>query len=188
MKWQVLCDMDGVVADFQNAAFLANGLPDPYTTPESMGCFDIEKLWGITAKEFWEPIDALGLKFWANLPKMPEADQIIDLLDKRVGIDNVAFLTAPHTSPYCIPGKYLWLEKNYPTLSKRVIFGSAKEFMAAPKRVLLDDRDKNLQAYHNAGGVSVLVPRLWNKGWREAGSVIETIKSQLDEFEVYNER
>ncbi len=185
-KWKVFCDMDGVLADFQIASFEANGLPDPYTTPESMGCFDIEALWGITPKEFWEPIDRLGVSFWANLKKMPEADELIELLDRRVGLDNVALLTAPHTSPACIPGKYKWIEKNYPIFSKRIIFGSAKEFLAGPNRVLVDDRDKNLQDFHNAGGTSIVVPRLWNKAWREAGNVIETIKSQLDEFEVQN--
>lgn len=185
-KWKVFCDMDGVLADFLGSVYEAHNRPTPYDNPEAYGKWDTEKLWGISVADFWKPVDDLGISFWSNLKKTPEADEIVDLLCSRVGEENVAFLTAPHTSPACIPGKYEWLKKNYPIFSKRVIFGSAKEFLAGPNRVLVDDRDKNLTDFNNAGGRSIAVPRLWNSYWRSADQVVETIKTQLDHYGVQN--
>lgn len=167
---QCLIDMDGVIADFVGAISLAHNRPNPYLKPEAQGIWDMELLWGISAAEFYRPSDCR--EFWVSMPKTPEADQIVELALASFGLANTAILTAPSSFEGCIPGKRAWIERYYPTLKSQMIFGSAKEFLAGPNRWLLDDRDKNVDAFQKAGGHGVLVPRPWNRGHLESGNVI----------------
>lgn len=182
--WLVFCDMDGVIADFVSAAIEYHGLPDPYTRPENLGTFEIEQLWGITERAFWGPLG--GKDFWHDLKKTPEADEIIDLLTARVGVENICIATAPSESVWSIPGKKAWIKRNYPQFSRSILFGGSKHFLAGDKKVLVDDRDKNLIAFNREGGTSVVVPRAWNRAYLERETVMESIKAQLDQYEVRN--
>lgn len=177
MITQCLLDMDGVLADFVGGVVKAHGRPYPYIHPSSYGCFDIEKIWGISAHDFWSPCD--GASFWDNLGKTPEADTLVNSVCEQFGPDNVAILTAPSQSPYCVPGKRRWIERYYPQLKKNIIFGSAKKFLAAPTRVLIDDRDKNVDDFVGAGGCAILMPRLWNREYDRAADSLDITLSKL---------
>lgn len=177
---KALLDMDGVLAQFVEGAAKAHNRPDPFdNNPEALGVFDIEKIWKITPEEFWAPINSRGQSFWEDLDKTPEADEIVNIVTCTFGLSNVAILTAPSRDTSCYIGKFKWLDRHFPQFEGRVIFGSAKEFLAAPEHYLFDDRDKNVEAFDRAGGQGILVPRLWNKGHRRADRVIETIKAGL---------
>lgn len=177
---KILLDMDGVLAEFVGAAFQVHGKdPSVLALPENVGIFEIEQIWGITPDQFWAPIDATP-EFWEGLDKTDEADEIVRLAEEAVGPENVAILTAPHTSPACIPGKYAWLNRNYPQFRRRIIFGNAKEFMASPERILVDDRDENISGFVAAGGHGVLVPRLWNAGHVHADEAMRLIRLQME--------
>lgn len=162
---KIFCDMDGVLDDFVTAACAAHGRPIPYTDPANLGCFDIEKIWGITPEEFWTPLR--GYDFWMNLQKTPEADYIITTLSNTYGEENVALLTAPSEDGDCIRAKRDWVKAYYPSFAKRMIFTSAKEFLAGRNRLLVDDRDRNLDDFTAAGGLIVPVPRPWNQYHRK---------------------
>lgn len=179
MSAKILIDMDGVIADFVGAAHEVHDRGGTFTDPANRGIFEIETIWGISQKEFWKPIDKTE-GFWENLQKTPEADHIVELAESLVGAKNVAILTAPHSSPACIPGKYTWLNKHYPQFRKRIIFGTAKEFLAGPERLLFDDRDKNIEAFNAAGGHGILVPRLWNAGHSVHRDCLEFVKEYAE--------
>ncbi len=166
-------DMDGVIADFIGAALVLHGRPELYTLASSKGVWDTEKLLGITAKEFWEPLN--GAEFWSKLPKTPEADGIVALVEAAVGKENVAILTAPASSENCIPGKYKWIRRHFPQFSKRIIFASCKEFMASPERILIDDRDSNVDAFNYAGGKGLLLARDWNQDHKYADDTLDRL-------------
>jgi 5'(3')-deoxyribonucleotidase len=164
MSIKVFLDMDGVIADFVSAAVRVHGKPDPYLLPSSLGIFDMEKLWGITIEEFWAPINDAGASFWSTLEPMKDAFDIAQTaIDFAGGPENVCVLTSPSNDPGCIPGKRAWMEMHFPELKKNMLFGSAKHFLAGPNRILVDDRDKNLEDFAAHGGRSVCVPRLWNR-------------------------
>jgi len=177
---QVLLDQDGVVADLLKLALQIHGRPDLYQEDISKGVWDAEKLMGISASQFWKPLDTED--FWVKLEKTPDADQIVEVAVKLVGEDNVAILTAPSDSPYCIPGKREWVKRNYPFLSKRMIFGSCKEFCASPNRLLIDDRDRNVESFAAAGGLAALVPRPWNKLHRLSVCSVIGLEAQIANF------
>ena len=153
--------MDGVLADFVGGCLRAHGRPSPYTDPVNLGIFEIEKIWGMSAEEFWKPCD--GPRFWDDLDKTPEADKIVQLVTRRLGTNNVAILTSPSMSPYCVPGKRRWMRRYFPQLAENMIFTSAKKFLAHPNAVLIDDRDDNIWDFLEFGGRAVTVPRPWNK-------------------------
>lgn len=187
--YKALLDMDGVIADFMTAICKAHGRPNPYYDPvteeKARGTFDTEKIWGITPEEFWAPIQGYALDFWETIEKTPEADQIIRLVSREFGVDNVAILTAPSKDAGSVPGKRAWMDKNYPAFSKRMIFTSAKEFLAGGNRFLIDDRDKNIQGFEEAGGTGILVPRPWNRSWRLEKAVVKVIEEGLERKRYY---
>jgi 5'(3')-deoxyribonucleotidase len=155
-------DMDGVIADFVGGACLAHGIENPYKDPASAGIFETEKLLGMTEAEFWRPLGSL--RFWAELNKTAEADAIVSLVTTMFSLDNVVVLTSPSQSPDCMAGKKIWLTMHYPKL-KNVIFAPAhtKRLLAGPDRVLIDDRDENIETFVAAGGRGLLIPRPWNR-------------------------
>jgi 5'(3')-deoxyribonucleotidase len=159
-----LLDMDGVVADFVGGVCAAHNRPSPYDDHASRGIFDMDKLWNMSPSSFWKPCD--GESFWDDLQKMPDADVIVDLAVNAFGENNIAVLTAPSMSQYCVPGKRRWMQKHYPFLAKNMIFTSAKRFLAGPDRVLIDDRNENVDSFIRAGGHGILLPRPWNRDHR----------------------
>lgn len=185
---QVLLDMDGVIADFMGHLCKYHGRPSPYLDPKNYGIWDTETLWGITVEEFWAPIKEDSLHFWKTIPKTSEADFIVQEAVARFGTENVAILTAPSDDEGAVPGKRKWMEKYFPQFKKRMIFGSAKEFMAAPYRTLIDDRDKNVEAFRNAGGNAILVPRLWNSKHGLASSLRTVLWGELEKLAMQKER
>lgn len=183
MNRQVFLDMDGVIADFVGAICKAHGRVTPYTRPEALGKFDTEKLWGLTSEQFWSPIATNSFEFWDDIPKTPEADEIVKLATLEFGIENVAILTAPSKDHGSVPGKRAWMSRYYPCFAKRMIFAtaSAKKFCAGPGKYLIDDKDTNVDEFDEAGGVGILVPRPWNAEHYLEGNLVEVVKDQIKE-------
>ncbi len=180
MNPRCFLDMDGVIADFVTGVCAAHGRENPYLRPESADIFAMERLWGITAEAFWRPTN--NEAFWRNLPKTPEANDLVRLVETAFGLKNVAILTAPSKVGACITGKRKWIEKNFPRFTKQIIFCSHKAILAGEDAYLIDDRDRNLQEFAAAGGHAICVPRPWN--WRHACSedVLGAVALDLSKF------
>lgn len=183
MKGNLKCflDMDGVLDDFVGAACEVHGRPSPYNMATSWGIFEIEKLWGIGLEEFWKPIvDTPG--FWRNLRKTPEADEIVSLVENKFGSENVAILTDPSVHDMkSVEEKQQWIEKFYPQFRDRIIFTGAKEFLAGPERVLVDDKSRNIAKFMGAGGrAAITVPRPWNLDFATSETVVSAIERGLE--------
>lgn len=183
-------DQDGVLADIIPAICNAHSRPDPYTHEDSiiresaLGKFDMDEIWGMSPREFWEPINNHP-EFWRGLKKTLEADHIVDLAVSWFGVDNVAILTAPSMDPSCVPGKREWVGaafQRYPQLKQQMIFTAAKKFLAGPDRLLIDDRDRNVEEFVAGGGHAILLPRLHNADHRLAcnsEAIMRTLEFRL---------
>lgn len=173
-------DMDGVLADFVGGMCQVHGKPSPYdpTNQQTLGRFDMEKLWGMSPSQFW--YKAEEPEFWCNLEKTSEADEIVELAVGGFGLENVAVLTAPPLSMGAVPGKRIWMKKHYPQLAKRMIFTGAKEFIAAPGRMLIDDKDSNVDGWEDEGGDGILLPRLWNRRHFQAKDCMDVLRREFD--------
>lgn len=171
---QIFLDMDGVLTDFVGGISRAHNRPNPYEQGQGLGIFQIEQVWGITPSEGWAPTNSY--EFWYNLEYTPEADMIVALATEKVGAKNVAILTAPSQFEGCVNAKRASITRRYPFLAKRMIFTAAKEFVAAPGKLLIDDKDSNIDKWREQGGVGILVPRLWNRYYLKAHKTADVIR------------
>jgi len=150
-------DMDGVLVDFVGGAQAFYGRKlDPYPA----GDFDIVKALGMSSREFWNGLDE---SYWANLPMLPDAALLLQLLEQSFGTMNLCLLTSPSRDPRSLSGKLRWIQKHLKKFERRFLIGPPKEFCAHPGSILFDDSDGNVDQFRRAGGAAVLVPRPWNR-------------------------
>lgn len=156
----IFLDLDGVLVDFVGGVCRYFGKANPYTRPEAQGEWGLEKLLGIEPEDFWRP---LSYSFWAHLEPTPDAWPILAAVENAArGPQNVCLLTSPCQTAGCVDGKMEWIKQNLPDYQRRVLFGSAKHFVAESGKILVDDSDANCDAWRKAGGQAVLVARPWN--------------------------
>jgi 5'(3')-deoxyribonucleotidase len=172
--------MDGVIADFVTAASELHKVKNPWEIAENFGKTDMVSLLGMSATKFFKGMD---FDFWANMPKMHDADEIVKTLEGIFGTDNICILSSPTFNDGCMPGKRKWLEKNFPQLKGRFLFGSHKDFCAAEDHILIDDRSKNCEHFLRHGGHVFLVPRRWNHRHNLAHRSVKELKTNLQVFE-----
>jgi hypothetical protein len=164
-------DWDGVIVAFMKAALAAH--------KSDFGIANVTK-WhiyehlGITSDQFWHDLQE---EFWMG---MDWDDQGIQLLEGLEGIfgDRIAMLTAPPNGRRgADEGKRAWIRKNRPEYVERTFIGPAKQHMASINKILIDDSDRNINAFEAWGGHGVLIPRPWNTA---RGEVINGHQYDLD--------
>jgi 5'(3')-deoxyribonucleotidase len=173
---QILLDMDGVIVDFVKGVCGLHGRTNPYLNGKNINEFGMDKIWGLSASDFWKDC---GYEFWSSLEFSPEAESVISRVEECVGPENICLLTAPCATAGCIDGKREWVRKFMPAYSKRLLVGSSKEFLAAPGRLLIDDRNENVWSYVKASGPAFLFPRPWNDNHDLQGCWESELDSEL---------
>ena len=171
---KVLLDIDGVLADLVGGACKLHNKPNPYDNHDNHGTYDIQKLMGIPAREFW---GAMTRNFWANLEPTPYMTDIVNLLVKAYGGENICLLTSPILTDGCIDGKMEWIRKHLPAFKRQYLIGPAKEFCAHEGSLLIDDSETNVNKFRAAGGSAFLVPGPWNLG--HCTDPIKTLENYL---------
>jgi 5'(3')-deoxyribonucleotidase len=143
----VLCDLVGPLAAAHNIDLTRHSWPDTYdlTVPIQK---PIEKIWAAVE----------GAEFWAELPKLPWADELVAFVTKQ---DEVGILTQVVRDPGCAAGKVRWCQRYYPGLP--ITLSTKKVFHAAPGHILIDDYEENEKAWKKRGGLTILVPAPWNR-------------------------
>lgn len=176
---KILLDMDGVIADFVKAACAAHGRKyDEIYPPGRQSSWEMEPLLDLSTRDFWQPLR--GRAFWAELPKMPEADALVYALNAMVGAENIFVCSTPNADPDCVAGKMDWLEQHFPQFRRRFIFTATKELCSHHNNVLIDDRGKNCRSFVQAGGRAFLVPRRWNERYADEARVVDLMCSYLE--------
>ena len=163
--WQVLLDIDGVLADFTRAVYRWFGLeyeehPEPgvYHYTEKR----IQELTGTPAGMFWKVID--NYEFWRNIPKYPWTHALIRQVTALVGKENV-WLISSVPFPTASAGRQMWIQEQlHETFWMfRTLLGSPKFLCARKGHVLIDDSDVNCDNFSAWGGKTVLFPAMWNR-------------------------
>lgn len=148
-------DLDGVLADFVEAAFIRHDIRIPWADIQ----WDFVKQSGIDPETFWRSLD---FDFWKNVFRTAEFSATIDAAEKKFGKENIFICSSPCKTFGCGAGKAMWVDFYLPEYSQRLILTNRKEVFSGVGRVLIDDRDENVEDWIEAGGIGILVPRPWN--------------------------
>lgn len=151
---EILMDMDGVLVDFLTPALALHKVKNPYENPLHKGNWNTHEILGMTMEEFLAP---MSISFWANLDWTHDGRSILKQFEGR----EICLLSNAIT-PTAMVGKLKWIEKHLPEFRNKYLFGPAKHFAGSPKRMLVDDSDRNIKEYKAKGFPAILVPRPWN--------------------------
>jgi len=137
-EYQVYCDMDGVLTDFE---------------------LGYEKLTGIDLKgefqkgeDFWDPISKAGVGFWAGLQWMPGGKELWAYLKPF----NPVLLSAPSREQSSRIGKAVWVKHKIPGTKLILRYAKQKQQLATQNSILIDDRQVNIDQWEAAGGIGIL--------------------------------
>lgn len=165
----IYLDMDGVLTDFVGdvanrirfegdiyrewrSLLRKNKVGDPYS---------LEGVLGTTTDKLWSTIDAWGLSFWACMHYYPWANHLYIMLGEY---GDVVILTSPSLSPNAFAGKVNslqgWLGRGF----REFILcpSQLKHKLANKTSILIDDSEKNIRKFKEAGGHPILFPQPWN--------------------------
>lgn len=153
----VWLDMDGVLADFVGGAMRHTG--KTHLRHDDFCDYDIFPLLGTSADAFFRGIDE---EFWAELPRCPDFDRIVDYAFACGRTVGIASMPPPHRKAEALAGKRRWLARHLPQVSQ-IRFLDDKHTLASPGALLMDDLPRNVAKFRAHGGDAHLVPRPWNK-------------------------
>jgi hypothetical protein len=155
-KYQIYCDMDGVLTDFEKRfiTLLRKEGPKYYskaTIAQVTRPKHFEKIEG--QEEFWKFIDQhIGLEFWSEMPWMPNGKALWDFIQPY----GPKLLTSPSRDNTSRLGKRLWVKENIVPAPEVIFrFGDAKSDFANENSILIDDKPSNLAAFAAKGGISI---------------------------------
>jgi 5'(3')-deoxyribonucleotidase len=155
-KYQIYCDMDGVLTDFQDRfiSLLREEGPKYYSKAiiaQVLKPKHFQRLEG--EEEFWKFIDQhIGLEFWSEMGWMPQGRLLWDFISPH----QPKLLTSPSRDNTSRLGKRLWVKENIvPAPEVLFRFGDSKADFANENAILIDDKPSNLEAFSAAGGIAI---------------------------------
>ena len=136
----IYCDMDGVLVDFEKGYYDLTG-----TSTKQFPKGD---------NSFWQPISAAGAEFWANLPWMPDGQELWRYIKKY----KPNILSSPSQDPSSKVGKEAWLKMNLQNSYKKAYFynRSNKQLFSDKNRILIDDLPQTIDEWNAKGGIGIL--------------------------------
>ena len=175
---QIVLDMDGVLVDFVGSANRLHGRPD--YVPQK---FDYFEDWGLTAAEFWAPIDAQGPDWWKNIEFYPWANDLVEMVARYA--EDFVIATACSKNAFSSQGKVQAIQAFFGDGFRKYFITPCKQYLAKPGRVLIDDYEKNIISFIEEGGDTILFPRPWNENRRLSHDPLAFVKQQLETLNAY---
>lgn len=173
----VYLDMDGVLCDFVSATCRVHSVnPKDAYEDWPKGVYELEKVFGLTIQEFWSKIDNEGTWFWENLSCYPWMREMVHVASRVTKSDPI-LLTSPSLSVGSVTGKLLWIKRRFGDFHQHYAITPKKRLLARPGALLIDDCEKNINEWKDAGGQAILFPQPWNRGIGTFDDVIRSLKS-----------
>ena len=157
-KYQIYCDMDGVLTNFEKRfvemlqkegpKYYSKEIISQVTRPKHFEAI-------VGTGEFWNFIDNhIGVDFWTGMEWMPNGRELWSFIASYKPI----ILTSPSRQSSSRLGKKLWVKEHItPTPPVIFRFGKAKADFANEKTILIDDKPSNLEAFAAKGGLALEV-------------------------------
>jgi hypothetical protein len=181
MIQKIFLDVDGILRDFDMGARQWHHLPLERSRSWEAVMEEYNETLGLDPytgrKMFW---GGLTETFWSYCPKTPWCDDVLSALMAWVAAGRVTLLTSPAVDTAGSTQK--WIRRNLPYFwaNKHYLIGPDKAACAHPYAVLIDDHEKNVEAFRNAGGQTILfpAPHNWNH-YRFDNDPVDYMKLQL---------
>lgn len=172
---RILLDMDEIITDFVGAALRVHGWTrEQFYAKHPIGTWDMETTLGVSNTKFWKPIHEAGEEFWLNLVLLPFSAEMMYLARK---IDPKWYIvTSPSSCPTSYSGKVKWLRENFSSTFKSFVITEHKHLLANPSTILIDDREKNCEAFVAHGGHAIIFPTLHNSKHKFAYDPVTYVK------------
>jgi len=189
MKYQICCDMDGVLCDFttgavkiindriENKEFIKNHDPQLYrmiveAEDEAGGLVTTEHIRIRSPykkiRELMKRIVTHNTEFWANLDWIEGGQEIWGAIKDY----DPYILSAPmKNSEESMEGKRQWIQKNLNPVPKEIILDDNKgkyTHFGDKTGLLIDDLFFNIKDYRDAGGKAI-----WSKNWRQTIKILD---------------
>lgn len=153
---QICLDLDEVLCDFVGPALALHG----WSVGDALarwpvGCYSMPLALGMDDAAFWEPINAQGAAFCADLRPTFWWQTLLQICEAVAPVTVVTRCHAVESAH----GKAEWLRRHGLT---RYLIGTNKAACAHPGAVLIDDSDSECEMFAAAGGRTILFPRHWN--------------------------
>jgi hypothetical protein len=142
--------MDGVLTDFDKAlgdVFLNDFNKEHGTNFKNGFDFADEH----SDAEMWENVKKGGLEFWSEMSWMPDGKKLWDFLKKY----DVEILSAPSRDDDSKKGKRQWCKREL-SEDVKVNLEKNKAKFAGTNHILIDDLEKNIKPWKEAGGIGIL--------------------------------
>lgn len=170
----IFLDLDGVVVDFCAAAYRAHGRTCAINEPTK---YDFFEDWGMTADEFWGPIDAIGPEFWSTIPLYPWANELIGLCGK-----DFVIATTNSIHPVSASGKVSAIQSIFGERFRNYMITPRKWLLGAPGRLLIDDNEMNCEKFRDYGGDAILFPAPWNENREFCDQRMDFVRQSIDSW------
>jgi 5'(3')-deoxyribonucleotidase len=177
----ILCDLDGVLADFNAGAAEVHGwtLARLYEKWPP-GIWEMTAALGLSDEdEFWEPIDQAGEAFWLGLQPLPWARTLYAYLES---IAEVHVATAPSRCDSCYSGKVKWLKRFFGRNFTQFVITPHKHIFAQPGALLIDDRELNINQFVQHGGDGIIFPARCNGLYNWANNPVAYLQRLIGDF------
>ncbi len=184
-KFKIMLDIDGVVAFWlsETANLLDVDMEDTEIREKIKKGVRFEDLCDYDEDEMWKRINKQDLLFWSGLELFPWSKKLYNRLEKH---GEVCFLTSPgkrnDTAAVASHGKILWIEEHFKT--NKYIIAYNKHFCASKDTILVDDDEKKIKNFRDAGGHTFLWPNCLSLIDGDI-DVDEVIKDLVEEIEKY---
>lgn len=175
----VFLDVDGVLVSFRKGIYDAFNKPYEYSKMSDKWVF-----WDDWPEVTFEMVNAAcTIEFWRNLEWMFDGHDILRSLFPKFELEQIYLLTTPMPNPESATGRWMWILEYLPAYYERTIISPAPKFLLArPDRLLIDDKDENVDEFIAAGGQGLLVPRSYNRDKIWANEAIKIVRRKLEKL------
>jgi 5'(3')-deoxyribonucleotidase len=136
----------------------------------------------ISLERFWKPING-NPNFWKDLEPFPWTYPLVNQILTSKYRYHWSILTSPSQCETSYVGKHRWITQHFgSTLCGKFIPTNRKYLLAQKGTILIDDHEKNIEAFEKAGGQGILFPGLHNKNRRQYSDPLTFVLQQLEEL------
>jgi len=176
---KVYLDMDDVLVNYaHNVAKHYNLTMDELYANWTPGVYQIYHALKQPDPEVWREIRSQPPEFWASMPQFAWSRELFDLCNS---LGETWILTSPINAWSCAAGKVQWLHEFAGDDFYQYHIGKAKWDLARWDKILIDDKEDNINQFRREGGIGILFPAHGNELHKHKNDPMSVVVPQLKE-------